>query len=68
MFEGTMDAATKTLTMTATGVGMDGKPAKFKSVTRYPSADRQVFDLYLVAADGKEEKMMTIEYARKKAK
>ena len=66
LFEGTMDAATKSLTMTATGVGMDGKPAKYKSVTRYPSADRQVFELYLVGADGKDEKMMTIEYARKK--
>lgn len=65
-FEGTMDKAKKTLTLTADGIGMDGKPAKFKSVTHYPDDDHQTFTMYVTGADGAEQKMMTIEYVRKK--
>ena len=66
LFEGTMDAATKTLTLTAQGVGMDGKPAKFRSVTRYPDDDHMNFTMYLTGSDGVEQKLMAIEYTRKK--
>lgn len=66
VFEGTMDKARKTLTMHADGVGMDGKPAKFKSVTRYLDDDHHVFTLFVIGSDGAEQKMMSIEYARKK--
>ncbi len=66
LFEGTMDKAKKTLTMTADGIGMDGKPAKFKSVTQYPDDDHQVFAMYMVGSDGVEQKVVTIEYVRKK--
>ncbi len=66
MFEGTLDKAKKTLTMTAEGPGMDGKPAKFKSVTQYVNDDHQVFAMYMVGSDGTEQKVVSIEYARKK--
>jgi hypothetical protein len=65
-FEGTLDKATKTLTMVADGIGMDGKPAKFKSLTHYPDADHYTFTLFQVGGDGQDQKMMTIEYTRKK--
>jgi hypothetical protein len=64
--EGTFNKETKTLTMTADGTGMDGKPAKFKSQTQFPDDDHHTFTLYVITPDGKEEKMVTIEYARKK--
>ena len=67
VFEGTMDPTRKTLTMTAEGTGMDGKPARFKSVSHYPDADHQHFTLYQVGADGSEQKMISIEYVRKKS-
>ncbi len=66
MFEGTMDKAKKTLTLTAEGPGMDGKPAKFKSVTHYVDDDHQVFAMYMVGSDGAEQKVAAIEYVRKK--
>lgn len=65
-FEGTMDKAKKTLTLIAEGIGMDGKPAKFKSVTQYPDDDHQVFAMYMIGSDGVENKVVSIEYVRKK--
>lgn len=66
VFEGTMDKAKKTLTLIAEGIGMDGKPAKFKSVTQYPDDDHQVFAMSMIGADGVEHKVVSIEYVRKK--
>lgn len=66
LFEGTMDKAKKTLTKTAEGIGMDGKPAKYKSVTHHPDDDHQVFTMFMTGADGVEQKVVTIEYVRKK--
>jgi hypothetical protein len=64
--EGDYDKEKKTLTMTGLGPGMDGKPAKFKGVTHFPDNDHQTFTMYAVDADGKDNKMMTIDYVRKK--
>jgi hypothetical protein len=66
LLEGTMDAAKKTLTMIGEGPGPDGKPVKYKNVTHFPDADHQTFTMHMVDADGKETKMFTIEYVRKK--
>ena len=39
VMEGTFDKEKKTLTMTGEGPGMDGKPTKYKSVTKKPDKD-----------------------------
>lgn len=65
-FEGTYDPAKKVLVQFAEGPGPDGKPAKFRSETRYPDDDHQLFSLFQVTPEGKELKVMTIEYTRKR--
>jgi hypothetical protein len=64
--EGTYDKEKKTLTMTGEGAGPDGKPAKYKMVTQMPDDDHHTFTMYGIGPDGQEEKMMTIDYTRKK--
>ena len=66
LLEGTHDKEKRTTTMTGEAPGMDGKMAKHKMVTHMPDDDHMTFTMYIVGADGKEEKMMTIEYTRKK--
>jgi Protein of unknown function (DUF1579) len=63
VMEGTYDKAKKTQTMTGEGPGMDGKPARYKTVTEMKDDDNMVFHLYM--GDAKEP-MMTITYKRKK--
>jgi hypothetical protein len=65
-FEGTYDKTAKTMTMSAEGKGPDGKPAKFKTTTTMSDRDHQVFKMFVVGPDGKDNLMMTIEYTRKK--
>ena len=64
--EGTHDKEKKTTTMTGEAPGPDGKLAKHKMVTHTPDDDHQTFTMYIIDADGKENKIMTIEYTRKK--
>ena len=66
MLEGSYDKQKKTLTMFGEALGPDGKPAKHKGVTQMPDNDHQTFTMYLIGADGQENKVMTIEYTRKK--
>ncbi len=40
--------------------------AKVKMVTHMPDDDHQIFTMYIIGADGQENKVMTIEYTRKK--
>ena len=54
------------MTMTGEAPGPDGKPAKHKLVTHSPDNDHQTFTMYMIGADGQENKVMTIEYTRKK--
>ena len=63
MMEGTYDKATKTTTQTGDGEGMDGKPAKWKSVS--VDADDDTTDFSMYVGDAKEP-MFTIVYKRKK--
>ena len=63
MFEGGFDKDKKELTMIGEGPGLDGKPAKWKSVTTFPDADTINFSMYV--ADVKDP-MFTITYKRKK--
>lgn len=62
---GDFDKDGKTLTQQGEGPGMDGKPAKFKSVSTMTDNDTIEFKMYLVA-DGKDNEMMAITYKRKK--
>jgi hypothetical protein len=64
--EGTYDPATKTMTETMTSVGPDGRPARMENVTVFKSDDEQTFTMSLIMPDGSKQKMMTINYTRKK--
>ncbi len=61
--EGNYGKDKKTLTMVGNGVGMDGKPAKWKSVSKMPDDDTIVMSMYV--GDAKEP-MFTVTYKRKK--
>ncbi|MBA4190247.1 MAG: hypothetical protein C0467_19855 [Planctomycetaceae bacterium] len=63
MLEGTFDKATKALTMSGDGPGMDGKPTKYKSVTTITDDNTINFSMYI--GDVKEPSF-TIVYKRKK--
>jgi hypothetical protein len=61
--EGNFDKENKILTMIGEGPGMDGKPAKWKSVSEMKGDDTIVMSMYV--GDGKEP-MFTVTYKRKK--
>jgi hypothetical protein len=63
IMEGNFDKAKKTLTLTGEGPGMDGKPARWRSVSEMPNNDTIQFRMYV--GEGKEP-MFTITYKRKK--
>ena len=62
---GTYDAASKTLTLDTTGVGMDGSESKGKNVVVYESDDKRTMTMY-AAAPGTDDmiKVMEITYTR----
>lgn len=62
---GTYSKDGKTLTSTGEGPDMEGKMAKFKSVTTMKDNDTMVMTMYQVR-DGKDGEMMSIIYKRKK--
>ena len=64
--EGTYDPATKTVTMTGEGPGMDGKPQKYKMTTKHIDDDHQAFAMFMVGANGQETPAFTIDYTRRK--
>src|SRR5437762_9445656 len=66
LLEGTHDKEKKTTTMTGEAPGPDGKLAKHKMMTHMPDDDHMTFTMFILDADGKENKIMTIEYTRKK--
>jgi len=66
LLEGTYDKEKKTMTMTGEAPGPDGKLAKHKMMTHMPDDDHMTFTMFIIDADGKENKIMTIEYTRKK--
>lgn len=64
--EGTYDESAKKLTYLSQGKGLDGRPAKIRSVTTLTSKARHDFEMFTIGADGKDQLMMRIEYTRKK--
>ncbi len=65
-FEGTYDESSQSLTMVGQGKGADGQPVKYKSKSRTVDQDHNVFEMFQVDPNGKDNLMMTIEYTRKK--
>lgn len=68
VLEGTYDASGKVLTMTGTGVGRDGKPAKYRNVTTWTGPDTYLFEMFLTGSDGNEVAALTMTYTRAAAK
>lgn len=66
VMEGTYDEKTQTSTMTGEGPGRDGKPQKYKTVTRSVDDNHHKFEMLMVGADGKETSAFTIDYTRRK--
>jgi hypothetical protein len=66
VMEGTHDEATNSTTMTGEGPGQDGKPQKFKTVTKEIDGDHMKFEMFMIGADGKETSAFTIDYTRRK--
>lgn len=63
IMEGTYDKEKKTMTMAGEGPGMDGKPTKYRSVSKMP--DKNTLEMTMWIGDGKEP-MFTVTYKRKK--
>jgi hypothetical protein len=63
IMEGTYDNEKKTMTMAGEGPGMDGKPMKYRSVTKMLDANTMEMSMYM--GDGKEP-AFTVTYKRKK--
>jgi hypothetical protein len=66
LFEGDFDEKTKTMTQVATAPGPDGKPAKWRGVTKFVDADHHEFLLHMTPAGAPEMLLMTMKYTRKK--
>lgn len=65
VLRGTYDEATKALTMTGEGPGLDGNRTKIKTISKSPDDNTHTFEMFSVGDDGKETAMFTIEYKRK---
>jgi hypothetical protein len=64
--EGTYDEDMKTLTQTGEARDFKGAPEQVKNVTKHVDDDHVTVDVYRIFPDGRERKMLTIEYARRK--
>ncbi len=66
---GTYDAATKTITDRGTfSCPMMGKKCAYRSTTRFVDKDHFTFEFFCAGPDGKEFRMMEIQYVRSAAK
>jgi hypothetical protein len=64
--EGTYDEAMTTLTQTGEARDFKGGPEQVKNVTKHIDDNHIVVDVYRIYKDGKERKMLTLEYTRRK--
>ena len=64
--EGTYDEKTKTTTMEGQGYNEQGKPAKYRNVTKETDDDHFTFEMFMIGDDGKATSAFTIDYARRK--
>ncbi len=65
VMEGTHDPKAHTLTFTGETV-MGGQKSKMREVITSKDADHALFEMYATGPDGKEAKMMQIDYTRRK--
>jgi hypothetical protein len=63
IMEGTYDREKKTMSMAGEGPGMDGKPTRYRSVTKMPDADTMEMTMWI---GGGKEPTFTVTYKRKK--
>lgn len=63
--EGDASADGRTTTCFSEGADMEGKPARFKHVTRILDAKRRSYSIAVVGPDGRETPQMSIAYVRR---
>lgn len=66
VFEGTYDEKTKTTTMEGEGYNEQGKPAKYRNVTKETDDNHFTFEMFMIGDDGKATSAFTIDYTRRK--
>jgi hypothetical protein len=66
IFEGDYDASGKVLTMICKAPDPEGKPAVWRSVSKFISADEHTFEMFMTPEGGKEASMMVVTYKRAK--
>ena len=68
LYEGTLDASGKVLTLDTEGPSFsgDGTTAKYKDVIEFKSDDHRILTSQVLGADGKWTQFMTAHYRRKK--
>ena len=68
VYEGTLDAAGKVLTLETEGPHMasEGKMAKYRDVIEFKGEDHRVLTSHLLGEDGKWQPFMTAHYRRRK--
>ena len=66
IFEGNYDDSGKILEMKSDALGPDGKPATWRSVTKFVSPDEHTFEMLLKPDGGAEQSMMVVTYRRAK--
>jgi len=62
IFEGQYDSTGKILTMEANAAGPDGKPAKWRSISKMVNADEHTFEMLVTPMGGSETSMMVVTY------
>jgi hypothetical protein len=66
--EGNYDESSTTLTQVGEGRDFKGAVEQIKTITKRIDDDHTKVEVYRIFPDGKEKKMVVIEYARRKAK
>lgn len=68
VYEGTLDATERVLTLNAEGpsMGTEGKLAKYRDVIDFKSDDHRVLTSHMLSDDGEWHRFMTAQYRRKK--
>ena len=68
VIEGNFDEKGQVMTLSGTGTGVDGEPAKTTLKTTIHGRDKHVFEMFTQMPDGEDMKMMTITYTRRTRK
>jgi hypothetical protein len=66
ILEGTYDESKTVLTQTGEARDFNGKPEQVQSVTKHVDDDHVTVEVYRIYPNGKERKMISIDYTRRK--